>query len=79
MQNKLDTVYNWFENAGHTIVRFRWIVILCLLFITGLAILGLPKITLDDSTEGFLLEGAEIKKAQNAFEELFGNNRIVAK
>jgi predicted RND superfamily exporter protein len=78
MQKQLDTIYDWFEHASRVIVRFRWLVILCLLVITGLAMLGLPKLTLDDSTEGFLLEGAEIKKAQNAFEELFGNNDYAA-
>ena len=78
MQKQLDIIYDWFEHAGRAIVHFRWIAILCLLLITGLAMLGLPKLTLDDSTEGFLLEGAEIKKAQNAFEELFGNNDYAA-
>ena len=78
MKNQLEDINAWFENLGKRIVKFRWIILIAFIVITIIAGFGLNKIKLDNSIEGWFLEGAEIKKAQDKFEELFGNNDYVA-
>lgn len=78
MQSNLENIYNWFEKAARTIVRLRWVFIFIVTVTLAVALFGLFNIKLDNSIEGWFFEGAEIKKANDAFEELFGNNDYVA-
>ena len=70
MRKKFEFIYNWFEKAGQFIVRFRWIVISVLALILVVAILGLPKIELDISTDDWFKEGEQLKQTQEDFEKL---------
>ena len=78
MIKKVEAINQWFESLGKTIVRLRWAIIIGLIVVTVIAVLGLGRIKIDDSIEGWFLEGAAVKKAQDEFEAIFDNNDYVA-
>lgn len=78
MKKQLQNINVWFENLGKGIVKFRWIILIAFIIVTIIAGFGLNKIKLDNSIESWFLEGAEIKRAQDKFEEIFGNNDYAA-
>lgn len=78
MLQKLEKVNLFFEKLAKEIVKRRWVVIAACLVLTVIAGIGLPRIQLDNSIEGWFMEGAEIEKAQDEFEKRFGNSDFVA-
>ena len=74
----IEGINQWFESLGKQFVKFRWLIIIAILIVVIISSFGLSKIRLDNSIEGWFLEGAKIKKAQDEFKKTFGNNDYVA-
>ena len=74
----IERINDWFEVFAKKLIKIRWLIIITILIIVIISSMGLSKVKLDNSMEGWFLEGAEIKKAQDEFKKLFGNNDYVA-
>lgn len=67
-----------FEDWGHFVVRHRWAAMILSLAVTGWLISFLPLLTVDNSTESFLLGDDPAILEYNAFRDQFGrDDRIV--
>lgn len=78
MWGNIILINQWFEKLAIKIVRLRWLIIITLTLLTAIAISGLFRIKFDNSIEGWFMEGAKIKQAQDRFEEIFENSDYVA-
>ena len=77
MKNVRLRIEGWFERLGLWVVDHRWVTLFA---VTGLAVLmiaPLPRITVDNRTESFFLEGDPAIEDYNAFREQFGMDEFV--
>jgi|GEM_PF-45441 len=78
MNKGLININNWFEKLGKIIVKFRLFIIIFLVILFIFSLIGLPKIKLDNSIEGWFLDKAQIAIDKKQFEKTFGNSDYVA-
>ena len=74
---KIDT-NRIFKKLGEGIIRFRWWIIIVVIIVNIIAGFGITKLKRDSSQRSFLLESSQLKKAEDAFNGVFGNDEFVA-
>ena len=77
MTPNIEATNQWFKQVGERLVALRWGIILALVGINVLALFGVPKIRLDNSTESWFLEDDPMTIARNEFVETFRNDDYV--
>ena len=78
MTGKLEHINLWFRKAGEIIVKCRWLIILAIVIITGIALWGMTLIKVDTSNDNWFFDDDELKIATDEFKEIFGNNSYPA-
>lgn len=73
-----ETMHRVFDALALRLLRLRWAVMVFFVLFLAAGIAGLPRIGLDTSAENWFLEGDPMKKSEDAFKEIFGNNEYVA-
>jgi len=74
----IQKINNWFERFAESIIKKRWLIIVMFLAITGISILGLTKIVVESSYDGYFLEDDPMLMQTDKFKEIFGNDNFVA-
>lgn len=74
----VSRINEWFERLGAFQIahRFKFLVVILVITVIGLA--GLPKLHLEDDTETWLTRSEKQKEHIKLFDELFGNQDVVA-
>lgn len=74
----VSRINEWFERLGAFQIahRFKFLVVILVISVVGLA--GLPKLHLEDDTETWLTRSEKQKEHIKLFDELFGNQDVVA-
>ena len=70
---QVKKINDWFEKFGRFEVKHRWAFIVCLILITVIGCLGLPRLKLDNGEEDWFDNWEETKKNQDHFEDIFGS------
>ncbi len=77
MKTVVERIDKRFEALGFFIVRYRFVVLLSMLFVTLSLIYHLPQIKIDTSTEGFLHKDDPARIAYDSFREQFGRDEKI--
>ncbi len=67
----------WFAAWGQFAYRRAWLVILCVLAVTGALATQVPNLEIDTSTEGFLREDDPIRVAYQEFRRQYGRDDMI--
>jgi hydrophobe/amphiphile efflux-3 (HAE3) family protein len=78
MTMQLEHINRRFRQLGKLTVRFRWVVIVSFVIITGIALWGMTRIIIDTSNDNWFFEGDALKIATDEFNETFGNSAYPA-
>lgn len=73
-----EFMHRIFDRLARYLLRWRWAVILFFAVLLGFGMAGLPRIGLDTSSENWFMEDDPMRKSEEAFKEIFGNNEYVA-
>ncbi len=71
------SIERWFAAWGQLAYRRAWLVICCVLAVTGALATQLPSLAIDTSTEGFLHEDDPIRVEYQAFRRQYGRDDMV--
>ena len=66
-----------FRKFGEIQVKFRWLFLLAMFFITAVGLSGLRKFVAEDLQEDWFGDKEKIKLATDRFEETFGNEDVI--
>ncbi len=77
MKNVRDKIERGFENLGFVIYKRRYLFLILMLIPFFMLASGLPKTTVDTSTEGFLHETDSARVAYNEFRDQFGRDEKI--
>jgi len=77
MKKVRDTIDAGFKQFGYGIIRFKWMVLLLMILLTGVMASQLRNIKFDTSTEGFFHEQDPAVLNYNEFREQFGRDEMV--
>lgn len=71
------SIERWFESLARFLIRFRWVVlVLIAALVAGLGT-GIPKLTLDTSSEGFLHPDDPVLAEYEKFKDQFGRDDMI--
>jgi predicted RND superfamily exporter protein len=74
----IQKINNWFEKQALVIIKYRWLVIVLFLAVVGISFMGVKKLVMESSWEGYFLEDDPMLKKTDEFKEIFGNDNFVA-
>jgi predicted RND superfamily exporter protein len=74
----ITKINNSFEKLAGGIIRFRWLIIILFFAITAISVLGVKKIVVESSWDGYFLEDDPMLVQTDKFKEIFGNDYYVA-
>ncbi|GAF04665.1 efflux RND transporter permease subunit [Saccharicrinis fermentans] len=74
----IQKINNWFEKRADGIIKNRWLIIVTSIVLVGIAFMGLPKVEMESSWDGYFLEGDPMLVKTDEFKEIFGNDEFVA-
>ena len=74
----IQKINNWFEKRANEIIKNRWFIIVSFIALIGLSFLGLPKLEVESSWDGYFIEGDPMLVKTDEFKEIFGNDNFVA-
>lgn len=77
MKDVINNINAWFGGITPAIVRYRWLIIVAILIITGVQGLGLSRLQFLNSNDSWLLEDDPLRKTKREFESIFGNDEYV--
>jgi predicted RND superfamily exporter protein len=67
----------FFARLAEAILRFRWLLLILVFFLTILAFYQMKTLRMDNSNESFFLEGDPTKFFLDKFRDTFGNEDFV--
>ncbi len=67
-----------FRQLGRTILKLRWILLVLLVALNGVAIVGIQKVQMQSSWDSWFLDDDPIRRYTERFEEYFGNSNDAA-
>ena len=74
---KANRINALFDAAGALILKFRYIVLLGFIGILALGFAGLSHLTTDAGWDKWMLDNSELKRTEDEFKDIFGNNDYV--
>ncbi len=77
MAQNINQISARFKYIGKKILDLRWGILIVLFMVNVLAIMGIPKIVLDSSTESWFMADDPILVATDEFKATFGNNHFI--
>ena len=77
MSRYIEKFNKWFRKNSAMIIKLRWIIIAAVVVMNCFAFIGMQKIQMETSFEGWFLEDDPLRIAQDQFKEIFGNNEYV--
>lgn len=75
---KIEKINNWFQQRAAGIIKNRWIILILFVAIVGFSFLGLKKMVVKSSWDGYFIEGDPVLVKTDEFKEIFGNDNFVA-
>jgi uncharacterized protein len=75
---KIEKINTYFEKLAAGIIRARWLVIVSFIAIIGISAIGLKKVVVESSYDGYFLEDDPMLVQTDKFKEIFGNDNFVA-
>lgn len=75
---KIQKINNWFKKKASSIIKYRWLIIVAFIAVVGISFMGLPKLVMESSWDGYFLEGDPMLVKTDEFKEIFGNDNFVA-
>jgi predicted RND superfamily exporter protein len=75
---KIEKINNWFQQRAAGIIKNRWIILILFVAIVGFSFLGLKKMVVESSWDGYFIEGDPVLVKTDEFKEIFGNDNFVA-
>lgn len=73
----INRINQIFGNAGHWIVRARYLIVAAFVLILAVGVSGLGRVKTDAGWDKWLLDDSEVKLAEDEFKDIFGNNDYV--
>lgn len=74
----IQKINNWFEKLAGGIIKRRWLIIVLFLAIIGISVVGLKKVVMESSYDGYFFEDDPMLVQTDKFKEIFGNDNFVA-
>lgn len=74
----IQNINIWFERLAKGIIKKRWLIIVLFFTIVGISVIGLKKVVIESSWEGYFLEDDPMLIQTDQFKEIFGNDYYVA-
>jgi predicted RND superfamily exporter protein len=74
----IQKINNWFEKQASGIIKFRWLILFLFVAVVGISFMGLKKLVMESSFEGYFLEDDPMLIKTDEFKEIFGNDNFVA-
>lgn len=75
---KITKINQWFKKQASSIIKFRWLIIAVFLLAVASSFLGLKKMVVEYSTDGYFLPDDPMIVMGDEFKEIFGNDSYVA-
>jgi len=75
---KIQKINNWFEKLAGGIIKRRWLIIVLFLAVVGVSLVGMKKLVVESSYDGYFLEDDPMLVQTDKFKEIFGNDNFVA-
>ncbi|TAJ06858.1 hypothetical protein DMA11_22315 [Marinilabiliaceae bacterium JC017] len=75
---KIEKINHWFENLGHAIIRWRWLIIFAFIAVVGISFMGLKQLVVKSTWDDYFLEGDPMLVKTDEFKEIFGNDYFIA-
>lgn len=75
---KIEKINNWFEQLAHGIIKQRWLVIGSFIVLIVVSVIGLKKVVIESSYDGYFLEDDPMLVQSDKFKSIFGNDNYVA-
>lgn len=72
-----EHINRWFRGVAEYIVAAHWRIIAGVMLVNVIAIMGIPRIEFDSSTDNWFLADDPLVVARDQFDEVFGNNDYV--
>lgn len=63
-----------FRRIGEKILAMRWLLLTLVVILTGIAFVGIQKVEINSSWDGWFLKDDPLVRAKDTFEEIFGNS-----
>ncbi len=75
---KIEKINGWFEKLAGSIIKRRWLIIASFFVLIAVSVIGLKKVIVESSWDGYFLEDDPMLVQSDKFKEIFGNDYFVA-